>query len=279
MTPHDDSVTRPRTGPRAEPVESHSLADPLATGAVHAHFQYTRALGADALDAAAAVLSDEERARAARFAYDRDRRDFIAAHALLRHVLTSYAPGVAPEAWRFTSDDRGKPALVSSGSQPRPFAVNLSHTRGLVACAVAPAGVDVGVDVESVRDAAILDVADRFFSEAEAAALRRCPAPERPLRFIETWTLKEAVVKAAGTGLFTPLRAFAIEFSGASALELQPVPGEDRSQWTLALFAPRERDRLAVAVRGNLLTPRVSAYRHEPAGAPRPCVLLRSSLL
>ena len=58
---------------------------------------------------------------------------------------------MAPLDWRFDTGPHGKPALAP-GVSPRPLSFNLSHARGLVACAVAePAGhVDVGLDVELV---------------------------------------------------------------------------------------------------------------------------------
>ena len=106
-----------------------------------------------------------------------------------------------------------RPAAVGHGVE-----FNLSHTRGLVVCAVAM-GDAVGVDAESrdrPRSLAPLELARRFFAPAETAALARLPAEERLAAFLAFWTLKEAFVKACGTGLATPLKDFVFSLSAAA---------------------------------------------------------------
>ena len=82
------------------------------------------------------LFDDQERHRAAGFFLDTDRRDFIAAHALIRSMLAFY--GTFPAAqWRFIADPNGKPRIdLRAGGAPLEF--NLSHTRGLVAGADRP---------------------------------------------------------------------------------------------------------------------------------------------
>ncbi|MEF3367674.1 4'-phosphopantetheinyl transferase superfamily protein [Methylocystis sp. 9N] len=169
------------------------------------------AVGADEWSGLAALLDESERARAARFAFETDRRAYIGAHALLR-VLLSRRAHVAPGDWRFASAPFGKPYLVSP---PRDLAFNLSHTRGMAAVAVAEAARDIGVDVEALaqtRD--VLRVAERFFAPDEAAAIRAATALEaRNDLFFSIWTLKEAVVKAEGCGLSRGLDSFVVSLS------------------------------------------------------------------
>lgn len=91
------------------------------------------------LQACEAMLDDEERAQAARFVFWRDRRDYVAAHALLRMSLSSRADGGAhgvtparvsgPSDWRFGRTEHGKPFLLVEQGGCAP-AFNLSHTRG-----------------------------------------------------------------------------------------------------------------------------------------------------
>ena len=102
-------------------------------------------------------LSAEERTRCARLAFASDRRDFIAAHALLRHALSAHGHRDARE-WLFIPDANGKPELASAPGERPQLAFNLSHTRGLVACVVAR-DVDVGIDVERVGSGT--DIIDR----------------------------------------------------------------------------------------------------------------------
>ena len=202
---------------------------------------------ADMLDARETdLLSSDERARCARFAFARDRRDFAAAHALLRTRLSHYAD-IAPAAWTFDALPDGKPFIVSSSGEPT-LSFNLSHTHGFVACAIAGGG-EVGIDVESVDRA--LDgrtIAARYFSKAESDWLDACDARERAIRFIELWTLKEAYIKAIGRGLSHPLNAFGFAFEGERHIRFSPPPDTQASAWTFALFAPSARYRMAVAV-------------------------------
>jgi len=229
--------------------EGPDLMPPSAALGTHdVHVWYRTTEGADAFDARETDLSDlssGERARCVRFAFERDRRDFAAAHALLRTQLSNYAD-VAPAAWTFDAPPDGKPFIVSSGEPTLAF--NLSHTRGCVACAIA-AGGEVGIDVESADRA--LDgrkIAARYFSTAECDWLDACAARERAIRFIELWTLKEAYIKAIGRGLSHPLNTFGFAFDGERDIRFCPPPDAQASAWRFALFAPSARYRMAVAV-------------------------------
>jgi 4'-phosphopantetheinyl transferase len=203
----------------------------------------------DTLDARETDLSDlssDERARCARFAFARDRRDFAAAHALLRTRLSQYAD-VGPAAWTFGALPGGKPFILSPSGAPT-LAFNLSHTHGFVACAIA-AGGEVGIDVESVDRATDgRRIAARYFSKAERDWLDACDPRERAIRFIEHWTLKEAYLKAIGRGLSYRLNAFGFAFEGERHIRFSPPPDTEASAWTFALFAPSARYRMAAAV-------------------------------
>jgi len=216
----------------------------LAPGHVHVFYQTT-----DAVDEAAAlaVLSDDERLRHSQFVLDRDRRDYAAAHALLRWSLSRYA-SVAPEAWQFRNGRHGKPSLAGDYGG-LPLAFNLSHTHGLVACAIA-VHADVGIDVESVTRAVDEGVSRRFFAAAEQDAIGRAPAPrERAERFFELWTLKEAYIKAIGLGLVHPLSTIVFEVGVDRSVAFTAPAGVDPAPWRFVVFAPREDYTLAVAAR------------------------------
>jgi len=200
-------------------------------------------------DAGLRLLSGDERDRAARFVFDRDRHLFVAAHVLLRRALSEYEP-VEPGAWAFAAGAHGKPALAGP-HRDIPLRFNLAHTHGLVACALSR-DADVGIDVEPLASGArSLDIADRFFSAAEAGDLRNCDPDVRHVRFTEIWTLKEAYIKAIGTGLSHPLASFALRFDGDARLRLESDGSDETarpSRWQFALFAPTPDHRMAVAV-------------------------------
>jgi 4'-phosphopantetheinyl transferase len=219
----------------------------LAPGEVHVRYRVTDTLEEADIASAAAMLSPDEHARYARLMFARDRRDYAAAHALLRTSLSQYAE-VAPRQWTFRTDARGKPSLAADHDGSR-LSFNLSHTHGLVACAVA-GGADVGIDVESVDRVVDDRVARRFFSARENADLSRCASDAlRARRFLALWTLKEAYVKAIGQGLSHPLNTIVFVIGDDDTIAFTPPSGVDARAWRFRLVAPTARHHLAVAVR------------------------------
>ena len=206
----------------------------------------TERLDHAAIAAAVSVLSEDEAAQYRRFHFERDARDYAAAHALLRTTLTRHDHR-APADWRFEKTAAGKLLLRDAGSAIGSF--SLSHTNGMVACAVTAAAA-VGVDVECVdRGVDAGDLAARFFAPAEAAHLARLDADARREYFFDLWTLKEALVKALGTGMATSLASLAFSVHADRTVGLEAPPEVEVNQWQFGLFAPGPKHRLAVAVR------------------------------
>ncbi len=111
------------------------------------------------------VLDDRERARNARIAFERNRVEYVAAHALTRRMLADET-GQPPEVFRYEAGAKGKPAALCDGGR-LPVRFNLSHTGGMVAVAVAR-DLELGLDVEAVDRKVDLGVAGRYFFGAEA---------------------------------------------------------------------------------------------------------------
>ena len=218
----------------------------MAPGDVHIRYCLTESLGEDVIAAAAALLSNEERARRDAFRFDRDRREYTAAHALLRATLSEFGDA-APDAWRFDAGAHGKPA-IAAGVSSSPLSFNLAHTLGLVACVVAK-GAEVGLDVERVtRSTNWRGVAGRYFSALEVAQIEGVADSRRAARFFELWTLKEAFAKAIGVGLSQPLSATTFEIEPDGAVSFTPPAGILPAVWQFALYTPSPDHRLAVAV-------------------------------
>ena len=231
---------------------------------VHVWYQATDALDDAAIAAAVAVLSDDEREQYGRFHFRRDARDYAAAHALLRLTLSRYGDR-APDSWRFDKDAGGKPFLVDPGAFRASF--SLSHARGMVACAVTTAG-DVGVDVECTdRSVSVFAVAARFFAPAEAACLERLDYDAQPGGFFDLWTLKEALVKALGTGLATSLASLAFTVDAGGRISLDAPSEVAALDWQFGLFSPGPRHRLAVAARHPGLEPVQLIFRSSASKA------------
>lgn len=213
---------------------------------IYVWYLETEALDDHNLGAALNLLSSEERARHDRFVFERDRRDFAAAHALARTTLSRYEV-LSPHAWTFETGPHGKPFISSAPARPLSF--NISHTHGLVACVVAR-GLEVGVDVERLDRHVEADlVATSYFAVSEVQDLHECRGAARVARFFELWTLKEAYVKATGCGLSHSLSAISFSFLRDARLAFMPRPQCQRDEYHFELFAPAPHYRLAVAVR------------------------------
>lgn len=182
----------------------------LSPGEVRVWLMEVATPGPAALARWRGVLDPDECARADRFYFDPDRAIFLAAHWLLRTALTEAGP-LPVEAWRFVKGRHGKPMLDPELGQPG-LRFNLSHTKGLVACAVTT-GAELGIDVELITERrAGLDIAGRYFSPAEVALMRSRPREQHGATFFRLWTLKEALIKATGEGLQRPLDSFSFAF-------------------------------------------------------------------
>ena len=178
-------------------------AEGLADGELHI-WQTTLDVGGAPAGRLSAILSDDERARAARFRFDRDRIRYIAGRAQLRLLLAEYVD-MPPERLVFRYGSNEKPSLAGPGPQ-----FNLSHSGALALYAVC-ADVEVGIDVELYDpDFAGQRIPERFFSPDEVSALRALPEPEQARGFLELWTRKEAFIKARGDGLSLALDSFSV---------------------------------------------------------------------
>jgi 4'-phosphopantetheinyl transferase len=144
---------------------------------------------------ATACLSAAERTQAERFRFEKDAVHWSACRAALRGVLGE-ALGIAAETVTFEFGDFGKPSLAPPWNG---LHFNLSHCRDLALIALCREGA-VGVDLEPAdRAASLLGCEDAFCHTDEIAGL-----PEgqdaRATVLMETWTKKEALLKALGTG-------------------------------------------------------------------------------
>jgi 4'-phosphopantetheinyl transferase len=171
-------------------------------------------------DACRALLSDEELAHAARFKFDRNRRESIATRALARTALSHEHP-LPPGAWRYVLNAHGKPSIDPALASGSGLSFNLSNALALVVCLVAN-GAEVGVDVEALNRAEqILKLAPEVFSVAERAQLELLNGAVKLDRAVSLWTLKESYIKARGMGLAIPLDKFAFVFGGAEQVRLE----------------------------------------------------------
>ena len=198
------------------------------------------------------LLSRGEHERADRLKISRVRNEYLVARSLVRHVLSHYAD-VPPSIWSFVQNAYGKPIVSAPWSEFAAF--NLSHSAGMVVCAVAAEGY-IGVDVESLqRKTTGIELARRFFSDAEVSSLEACPPEMLHEKFLQIWTLKEAFIKAIGHGLSFPLDKFSMSLPADGPPTIQfasghHLPSEETSlDWQFAQirFSTQHHISLAVA--------------------------------
>lgn len=154
---------------------------------------------------AVAELSEEERARAARFATDALRNRWLHGHVATRRIVAREL-GVVPREIVYGAESAGKPFVATPAGTGIEF--SFSDSGDLALLAVARHGT-LGVDVEVHRPLTDLEgIAERFFATEERVALFAVPESERAAAFYRLWTRKEAYIKALGTGLGHPLSRF-----------------------------------------------------------------------
>ena len=188
------------------------------------------------------LLSEAEHSRAARFAFERDRVRFIAAHVGLRLVLGGLL-GTGANMIRLIEDENGKPR-IAGGTRP-PLFFNLSHSHELAAVAVS-ASFEVGLDIERLRPADLAGVVS-MFSQGEQAALKTLPASYA----FDVWTRKEAYMKAIGVGLTLPLDSFEVSVGPDKPVRLVKAAGapEEAARWQMLPLVPADGYVGAVAAR------------------------------
>ena len=167
--------------------------------------------------------------------------------APLRRVLAAYL-GIDADTVALVDGEHGRPALASSHDQPLGFNWSHSGDHALIALGrhVVP-----GIDVERRRERPrALEIAQRYFSVDEAAALATLPAADRSDAFLELWTAKEAVLKALGRGIAFGLHRLSIT-STADQLILRQLEDDDIHAWQLQRLAVDTTLLAALAWRGD----------------------------
>ena len=169
------------------------------------------------------LLAPAEAARARRYVFERHRRQSIVAWGMLRKLLSKYA-AVVPQSLVFGRNAYGKPHLAEPADSPIQF--NMSHTDGMILYAVTR-DRPIGVDVEDTqRRGGGIELARRFFAQAEVAALEALPPQAQHDAFFRFWTLKEAYTRPSGRGCRYRCRASPSHSARAAR---QPWPSRSRT--------------------------------------------------
>jgi len=182
----------------------------------------------------AKFLSVQEKEKAGRFYFSRDRKHYIATHGALRKVLSLYVKE-HPALLKFLTNTYGKPHLAVADEEMVAPQFNVSHSHDVALFAIVRDGM-VGIDVEKINpDFATMEIAERFFSRSEINKLCSLQGREQINGFFNCWTRKEAYIKAKGLGLSIPLNQFDVE----------PTPGK-KPRLVASEFCPQDVGRLSM---------------------------------
>ncbi len=191
------------------------------------------------------VLSETEWERAMRFRMPADQARFAITRGVLRTLLSPYLLQAAADI-EFSTNQFGKP------SAPGGVKFNVAHSGDYALLAFA-SDSEVGVDVERIgADRVVSDLAQRVLSPHEYARFSRLPDSERTRTFFQIWTLKEAVLKAIGSGLSIAPECIEVSFYPAEPRLLRCSANEiaDVNEWTVRRLSIGDNDyAAAVAVR------------------------------
>ncbi|SEP22539.1 4'-phosphopantetheinyl transferase family protein [Trujillonella endophytica] len=198
--------------------------------------------------AAARLLLPAERRRAGEGTPEVARRRVLLRSALRRVLgrLLGMAPQDVPLDVR-----AGRPVLSGGAAH---LAVSSSSSGALGVVAVSRSG-GLGIDVERLDEGFRLAAERDWLTEAEAGAIARRGPSEQPSLLLRCWTQKEAVLKAAGVGLWRPPRSVSTPLSARGRVgpwSVGPVPLPAPYVGSVAVDSRR--------------SPRVRVARLAPAG-------------
>lgn len=172
------------------------------------------------------------------------RRRYLGGRLLCRYALSART-GRPLDRWRFTRGVHGRPECAPAGGGPR---FNLSHADGLLACVVTEGrgcGVDVG---PTPAPAGLTAHLGRRLGPAERAELDRAAPGARAALAGELWVLKEAYLKALGTGLTRDLGGFGfVRLPGDRIAVRDPEQPGAEARWWFDVLYPGPGHVVAVA--------------------------------
>ena len=204
-----------------------------------------------------ALLSEDERAKVARYLAPKAQMNGLLVRAALRCVLSQGLQSrgesspyssqrlIAPQDWCFEYGEKGKPGLSHEQFLCTGMEFNLSHSGDwlLIALAqdddtdaaviTAKPRLGLGVDIERSRASTnIYPILNHYFSPIEAEGLLALEGEDaQRQRFFDLWALKESYIKATGLGLAQSLKSFAFELMPDALVQTHSNQIALRHEW------------------------------------------------
>jgi len=164
-------------------------------------------------------LSVSEAARADGMRFAKRRTDWLLGRWTAKCAVARY--------WKYRATPRmlasieirsaacGAPEVFFAG-EAAAVTISLSHRAGRAMCAVAPADVALGCDLEMVEPRSDTFVAD-YFTAGERALFEAETPEEQPREVTVFWSAKESALKALGVGLRVDTRWVRVSPAGSPA--------------------------------------------------------------
>jgi 4'-phosphopantetheinyl transferase len=178
-------------------------------------------------------ITVDEKNRATRYISGKKSREFIITRSALRNII-GYVLNENPKRIGFDYTSSGMPLLDANWSHTD-IIFNVSHSHDLAVIAVSIKNI-IGIDIEKVHeDIEYEKLSRRFFSELEYKQIMDFNEESRLDAFFATWTRKEALVKATGTGIAYGLDKFDVSVAPDQPAELLGNRWQDGCQpnWSL----------------------------------------------
>ena len=167
-------------------------------------------IGEDEIDS---ILTQDEKNRAQRFAFEHLRHHYRLGRAALRKILSTYLD-IDPSSVTLSYRRYGKP-FVEDGPE-----FNMSSSGSMLLIGVG-GNLALGVDMEQRREMDDMEeLVERYYSERERTELVALPNSDRLRGFFRAWSRKEAVTKALGLGLNMKLWSFSVPIDEYDACSL-----------------------------------------------------------
>jgi 4'-phosphopantetheinyl transferase len=147
-----------------------------------------------------AILSEEEKERAGKFVFEKDRITYVVSHGMLRNILSEKIL-IPPSEIIMINGKYGKPSVNFPNCH-----FNLSHAADLFAISYSPYQ-PVGVDTEKYdRNINWETIAKSYFHKNEIEYINLSDSNTKSETFFTFWTRKEAILKAIGCGIVDNLK-------------------------------------------------------------------------
>jgi 4'-phosphopantetheinyl transferase len=192
-----------------------------------------------------------DREMAGRLRTDVLRGRFLGRRAATRHVLglrlglTASELEIVRRCWRCGSSDHGRPSLIDA---PCDFSVSASGGTAVIAVA----DHRVGVDLEVVPPAgsASMIIPGRALTTGESVLVASLSPPDQERMFLRMWAIKEAVLKAEGSGLSIEPNLVDTTAVATNSVGQVSLAGH---RWSVRTIAPpgAAKDDVVVALAGS----------------------------